>query len=400
MKNLLWLIILFAVAVAVAVGTKFYDGDVYVFINDTLLRLNLHLAIVLVLLTVVILYVLLNIIVGLNHLPRRWQQWYRNHQHHKVESALNQAGLFYFEGCFQQAQMQAQKVLDNKYVGKNKALALMLAAHSADEANDQTACDTYLQQMAELPAKQQLARFLLMAKIALSKRDYAEAERALQSAANINAKLTQLVRLQLRYDVEQKQPLDALSKVDQLRKAGVLGEGEQQNYYGWAYRQLLRDAEDIPQFKRSLKAIPADVREGDLSVDIADKYVQLGMYTAAIKWIRKVYPNRHLSALLPVFYRAYPYLDSKEQQKALNMAEDWLAQRPYDAALLLLLGELAYEQQLWGKAQGYLEASLGQADNLNTRLLLAKVLEKTGHMVEAEAQRQRILSEVSEDEDF
>ncbi|MDF7675667.1 heme biosynthesis HemY N-terminal domain-containing protein [Neisseriaceae bacterium ESL0693] len=402
MKNLLWLIVLFVLAVALAVGAKFYSGDVYIVIDQlhTQVRLNLHLFIIAVLLLVAVLYVLLKIIAGLIHLPRRWQRWYQNYQYHKVESALNQAGLSYFEGCFQQAQMQAQKVLDNKRAGKNKALALMLAAYSADEANDQQARDGYLQQMAGLPAKQQLARFLLMAKAALSRQDYGGAERALQSAAKINPKLTQLVRLQLRYDFEQQQPLDALRKIDQLSRAGVMGEGEQQNYYGWAYRQLLREAQDSRQFKKCLKSIPADVREGYLGVDIADKYVQLGLYQPALKWIRKIYPRQHEAALLPVFYRAYQSLEVKEQQKAIDIAENWLTQRPHDASLLLLLGQLAYEQQLWGKAQGYLEASLGQVDSVTARLLLAKVLEKTGHVTEAEAQRQHVLSEVSDDEEI
>jgi hypothetical protein len=39
-------------------------------------------------------------------------------------------------------------------------------------------------------------------------------------------------------------------------------------------------------------------------------------------------------------------------------AEKWLEKHPEDARLLLALGRLCREQQLWGKAQSYFEASL------------------------------------------
>ena len=42
----------------------------------------------------------------------------------------------------------------------------------------------------------------------------------------------------------------------------------------------------------------------------------------------------------------------------IAQAEDWLKRQPRDAQLLLALGRLCHRQQLWGKAQSYLEASL------------------------------------------
>lgn len=401
MKNLIWLIILFALAVALAVGAKFYSGNVYILVDQipVMLRMNLHFFIVAVLIGVVVLYIVLNIIFGFVRLPGRWQQWYHRHQQHKVEAALNQAGLAYFEGRFQQALTQAQKVLGNKYAGKGRALALMLAAHSADQANDDQKRDQYLQEMAQLPPKQQLSRYLLTAESMLGSHDYGAAERALQSAADINPQLTRLVRLQLRYDIEQNQPLDAVDKVNRLTWAGAISPTEQQHYYHWAYQQLLHEAKDAGELSKCLKNIPADVRENDLAVNIAEKYLQLGLYPQVAKWVKKIYPRCYNDALLPVLGHAYPYLEAKEQRKVMTSAEGWLERHSGDAQLLLFLGELSYNQQLWGKAQGYLEASLA-LDNrsIATRLLLAKVFEQSGQPDKAKSQRQIVLSEVSDDE--
>lgn len=400
MRNLIWLIVLFAIAVVVAVGAKFYSGDVYILIEQTQIRLNLHLFIGLVLLTVVILYIVLRVFAGLLHVPSRWQRWYKNHQQQKVETALNQAGLAYFEGRYQQAQSQAQKVLNNKQAGKNRALALMMAMHSADQTNDIKARDQYLQEIAELPSKQQLTRYLFIAESALAKHHYDEAAKSLESAAAINPKLTRLVKLQLRYDFDQQKPLDALDKINQLNRAGALSQTELQDYYLWAYRLLLSKAQDSRQFKKSLHSIPSDVREQELSVDIANKYIQLGLYPQAMKWVKKTYPRQSNADLLPAFHHAFLYLDDKEQKKAMELAEGWLQQRPHDNGLLLLLGELAYDHQLWGKAQGYLEASLALSESIPARLMLAKVFEQSGHITQAEEQRKYVLSELRDDEEI
>ena len=43
---------------------------------------------------------------------------------------------------------------------------------------------------------------------------------------------------------------------------------------------------------------------------------------------------------------------------SIERAESWLKQHPDDAALLLTLGRLCAQQELWGKAQSYLDASI------------------------------------------
>ena len=54
-----------------------------------------------------------------------------------------------------------------------------------------------------------------------------------------------------------------------------------------------------------------------------------------------------------------------------------------DAELLLVLGRLCLEQQLWGKAQSYLEASLSLRDQREVRLELARLFERNGRAEDA-----------------
>lgn len=101
MRSLLWLIVLFIVAVVIVLTGTHYNGNVFIVVEQTQIRINLHLFVGLVILLVVLLYVLLRIVMGLVHLPGQWTRWRVNHQRHQVETALNHAGLAFFEGRFQ-----------------------------------------------------------------------------------------------------------------------------------------------------------------------------------------------------------------------------------------------------------------------------------------------------------
>jgi HemY protein len=60
--------------------------------------------------------------------------------------------------------------------------------------------------------------------------------------------------------------------------------------------------------------------------------------------------------------------------RQLEQAERWLVIHSQDAALLRVLGTLCQRQQLWGKAQTYLEASLALDNSWRTQLALGEML--------------------------
>ena len=65
----------------------------------------------------------------------------------------------------------------------------------------------------------------------------------------------------------------------------------------------------------------------------------------------------------------------------------------------MYLGQLAYDKQLWGKAQSYLEASIAVSPEVPARLALAKVFEETEQPQKAELQRKLVLEAVAQDEE-
>jgi HemY protein len=67
----------------------------------------------------------------------------------------------------------------------------------------------------------------------------------------------------------------------------------------------------------------------------------------------------------------------------LERAEKWLRDHPGEAELLLTLGRLCVQRELWGKAQSYLEASLATRPTQAAHIALAKLYEGIGRPAEA-----------------
>lgn len=398
MRGLIWIIVLFAVAVAIAMGASLYNGNVYVVVEQTMLRINLHAFILGLLALVIVLYLLVRLIAGILHVPGRMQRFGVARQGRQAAAALNNAGLAFFEGKFQKAEQEAAKVLANKEAGDNRTLALMLGAHAADQMDDTVLRDRYLKDIETLPAKKQLSRYLLLAESALGRRDYPAAENHLNAAAQINPSLTRLVRLQLRYAFDHGNALEVLDKTAKLQKAGAINDYEAGQYQSWAYRRLLALVRDGGGLKACLKRIPDEQKAGELCAVIAEKYVHLGLYSQAVKWVAHYYPHTRQAELLEPFVQSVRYLDDKAQRKAIDLADGWLQAQPNDAQLLMFLGELAYSKQLWGKAQGYLEASLAISPSVQARLALAKVFDETEQSAKAESQRLLALEGATHDE--
>ena len=393
MKLLIWIVVLFAAAIGLAMTTETYSGNVFVVIGNMSVRMDLRLAVAALALLVLSLYIVINILGGLFGIPAAMRRHGMERQGKKADNNLTEAGLAYFEGKYQKAEQEAAKVLHNKEAGETRTLALMLAAHSADQMGNIGLRDQYLREIAALPAKNQLPRYLLLAESALNRRDYQTAKQNIYAAAQADAGMPRLIKLQLRYAFDQGDAAEVLDKTARLEKAEAVNKHEAEQYRDWAYRQLLSQAQDSDGLKAGLKKIPDEAKAGSLCVPAAERYEQLGLYASVVSWVQKYYPQNRQADLLPPFIRSIGYLDDKEQKKALDAADSWLKQNPEDAALLMHLGELAYMKQQWDDARKYLEASLAVADSVQARLALAKVFDAAGDTAKAEAQRLQAIAD-------
>lgn len=396
MKGLIWIIVLFAIAVGGALLIQHFPGDVYIHIDNYMLRMNLRLFAIGLILSIIILYFLIKFIFGILATPGKMSRLGSNRKSRKAIAALNDAGIAYFEGRYQKAEQEAAKVLANQHAGDSRVLALMIAAKSSQKIGNNVKRDQYIKDMADsLPSKAQLPRYLLLAESAMAHKDYVTAQENLSAAAQLDKNLPELIQMQLRLAIAKNHPLEILENVDKLQKLSYLNQEEIPYYRNVAYRSLLQTATDLSQLKAALRRIPDEIKSGELCVAIAEKYEYLGLYQDAAAWVRSYYPNTHHVDLLSVFSRSVRYLNDSEQRKAIDVADSWLKAKPEDAELLMCLGELCITKQLWGKAQSYLEASIAVKPTTHARLALAKVFDEIQANTLADEQRRLVLGEIA-----
>ena len=75
---------------------------------------------------------------------------------------------------------------------------------------------------------------------------------------------------------------------------------------------------------------------------------------------------------------AYGRVRGAKADRHLRQAEEWLKDRPEDAALLLTAARLCMVLELWGKARSYLETSLAIAPRTDAYALYGRLLDQFG----------------------
>ena len=93
MKSLLWIIILFAVAVGLSIASTLFNGNVYFVVGNTLARLDLMLFVPALILFVVLLYIVVQLMGGLFNIPARLSRFGSARKSRKAGTNLNAAGL-------------------------------------------------------------------------------------------------------------------------------------------------------------------------------------------------------------------------------------------------------------------------------------------------------------------
>jgi HemY protein len=107
--------------------------------------------------------------------------------------------------------------------------------------------------------------------------------------------------------------------------------------------------------------------------------MQAGDSRAAHRIIEKVL-ERDWDGSLALLYSECADDDALER---IERAEGWLHERPDEAELLLTLGRLCMQRELWGKAQSYLEASLSTHPTPATHAALANLFDRIGRTEDA-----------------
>jgi HemY protein len=258
-------------------------------------------------------------------------------------------------------------------------LARVLAARAAQEMRAVPQRERHLQEATEHSAE--LAAQLFEAETRLDAKDATAALVAINRAKEIAPQHTALLRLELkaRQLTGQWDEVDRL--LDALMRSNALEPGVAAQNRRMAYAEnLKRRAEDDRGLLEYWKKIPADFKVDPWVARAAARaFMQRGGHDTALDVLEAALSREWHEDLVAL----YGDLRGSSPTRQIEQAEKWLHAQPRDAQLLLTLAQLCSVQQLWGKAQSYLEASLAIAASAEGHIRMAELKTQSGQPGEA-----------------
>jgi HemY protein len=371
MRRVLWLLGLFGLAVAAALVLRLNPGDVMIVTPSHRIELSLNLLILLMLLGFVAGYLLLRFVFAVLRLPALVHTYRERRRRDKAHSALLDALRAFFEGRFGRAEKAAASVMEFEDIS---ALGAVLAARAAHELRRFYERDAYLARAEQLAPDGAAMRIITHADMLLEQRRFQEALLLLKT---LPSKHTAGLRLELRAQQQARNWEQVLKLIDQMEKRDVFDEARTAELRRYAYAEnLKRSALDRRALDMFWQKIPTQLRrDNQIAAAGARCFIMFDGCAQATAIIEESLQDNWDSELIGL----YAECEGLDIVPRIERAENWLKQHPRDTALLRALGRLCMYQELWGKAQSYLEASVAIEPSYTTHLELAHLHEKLGH---------------------
>ena len=380
MRILFWFLLLAAAAVGVALAARLTTGYALLVAPPYRLELSLNLLLLLLVVGFVVVYALARAVSRAWRLPDEVRAFRRHQQQERARTKHNAAVVALLEGRFGKARQFAEEALA---IPRSSGLSALVAARAAIETRDFDAVEALLARPdAQVPSLR-VPRLMLDAEMKLEQGRPNEALAQLQSLKKEAGSHTAALRLELRALQAARRYSDIPPLVDQLVKRKVYGAAEAELIRAAAHAQELSARAQDPAGLRSYwnRLAEADQRLPRIARAGARAFLALGGDREAAEIIGASL-GRHWDSDLLALYAECRTTDGTWQ---LERAERWLTEHNQDAMLLYVLGVLCERQQLWGKAQTYLEASLGLDNAWRTQVTLGELLARLGRHDEANA---------------
>ena len=370
MKLILWLLALFAAAVAVTLAAKYTTGHASIVMPPYQLELSLEHFIIGVVAAFFVFYMLVRLILGIFG----YSQHYR---HKKTDTTLLSGIKAYFEGNYVKAQKNAGtalKLTDSPII---TAVSAVIAARSAHELDDTKVRDQYIATALRKAPTEKSLSLMAKADFLLSDGHHQEALETLHSLyANGGLQPSSALQLELRAQQQANNWDAVLELANILAKRPSTNQTLVKNLKHDAQLENIRrkgtDLHTLNHYWQSLS--PLEKMDSRVAAAATRAYITLGSCSTAHQIIEQNVPVTWDNELIELYAECLDYHVNRQ----IECAEVWLKSHPNNAQLLLTLGKLCTHCELWGKAQNYLEASLSVEPGQKAHFALAQLNEKLG----------------------
>jgi HemY protein len=374
MKGLFWVLALFALAVAVALGARLNDGYVLLVFPPWRAEISLNLFLLALFALFAVLYVLLRGLALTFGLPERVRRYRAGWQREQAGLVFQDAVRLLFEGRFGQA---LKKATEAHAAGTAPGLSALIAARAAQRMRESLKQQGWMTRAKLDDPRTEAATLMLEAEMMNEARRFDEALSALEKLQGKQGRHIAALRLELRARQGLGDWDGVLKLARQLTKrdalpAEVVVEIRAQAHLG----NIAKRAVDQGQLISYLRAVPDEERGRRVVLAAARALFAQGAEAEVQKLIEAVLDAADNGEWQPELVAIYGRLSGGEQTARIAKCEAWLRRHPDDARLLKALGRMCLRHRLWGKAQSYLEASLAVEPTQEAHLELARLCDQ------------------------
>ncbi len=378
MRWLLWLLGLFAAAVAVMLAAR-NSGYVQFVYPPYKVEMSLTLFVFSLLAVFAFGYVLVRVVFVTLNLPEYVRTFREERATSKGRAAMIEALTAYFEGRFAAAEKAAVRAIQ---LGEKSGLNSIVAARAAHELREFDKRDAYLADAEGKTVGEATMRLMAKTEFLL---DQKQPQAALSSLKELNDsgmhKHIGALSLELKAQQQARNWDAVLEVMAQLEKRNAIDKvvAEQMRQQAWL-EKLRSQATDIATLRALWKIIPGEFkRRSKIAAAAAETFSKLGDCPGAQQLLTESLNAQWDSELVALYGECH----SDNNIAQIEQAERWLKLHTDDAGLLLALGKLCMHQGLWGKAQTYLDASLSLEPSRAANAALGQLAEKLGRHEQA-----------------
>ena len=394
MKFLLWLLGLFALAVALTLASH-NPGYVLLVYPPYRMEMSLSMFVAALLVSFVFGYLILRLLSAALNLPAYVRQFRSERIQAKGRSAMMEALGAFFEGRYAAAEKAAVRAME---LGEASGINPIIAARAAHELREFGKRDAYLDAAKGKAVGEDTMRLMAAAKFNLDQHQPQSALNSLNELRESGVKgHVGALHLELKAQQQAGNWDAVLDVVGQLEKRDAidLTVATQMRQQAWLEKIRTQD-QDVQALQTVWKGIPGEFKQrGKIAAAAARAFIQMGDCRSAQQILTDSLGAQWDSSLVTLYGDCL----GSDVVGQIEQAERWLKQHTDDAALLLALGKLCLHQGLWGKAQSYLEASVSVAPNRTAYTALGQLAETLQKPDEAFKHYQRAMGLVKEEQE-
>ena len=385
-RALIWLVAVFAAAVALALAGRVGEGVVVLVYPPWRVEVSLLLAVLALLALFALLYLGTRLAGHTLALPGQVRAFRERRRRERAHAALASGLQGYFEGRYARAEKEAAVAW---HAGVSQGLAALIAARAAHELREFERRDQWLGRAESIGESLHAARLLTQAELLLDERDFVGARDALRSLHGTGPRQLATARMLLRAERGAQNWEEVLRLAALLAKRGAVSPTIAEEHRVQATIELLaREAGDRASLEARLRRVAAaDLAHPRVAAAAARHAAALGAPALARELVERSLAAEWTVGLVQL-YALIPDVESvrgqEEARVRIERAERWLRDHANDPHLLAALGSLCAAAGLWGKAQNYLEASLSFGETRAAHLELARLAERDNRPAQAQ----------------